>query len=69
MLDAEPGSFEIVGQFLGHRNGKTTVNFYAGFDTRRAARHQQRLIERALDAQKPVVQRKRRKPKSGGDKD
>jgi site-specific recombinase XerD len=27
MLDAAPGSFEIVKQLLGHRNIKTTTNF------------------------------------------
>jgi integrase len=60
MLDAEPGSFETVRQLLGHKNHKTTTNFYAGIDTRRAARHHQRLIERALDAQKPTARRRKR---------
>jgi integrase len=60
ILDAEPGSFETVGQLLGHKNRKTTVNFYAGINTRRAARHHQRLIERALEAQKPTPGRKKR---------
>jgi integrase len=60
LLDAEPGSFENVRQLLGHKNHKTTTNFYAGIDTRRAARHHQHLIEKALDAQKPTVRRKRR---------
>jgi integrase len=60
MLDAEPGSFETLRQMLGHKNLKTTTNFYAGIDSRRAARHHQRLIERALDAQKPTVRRKKR---------
>jgi integrase len=62
MLDAEPGNFESVGQVLGHKNRKTTVNSYAGIDTRRAGRHHQRLIERTLDAQKPTVRRKRQLP-------
>jgi integrase len=69
MLDAEPGSFETVRQLLGHKNHKTTTNFYAGIDTRRAAHHHQRLVERALDAQKPTVRRKRRARQSGGDAD
>ena len=38
MLDAAPGSFEIVKQLLGHKNIKTTTNFYAGIDSRRAGR-------------------------------
>jgi integrase len=60
MLDAEPGSLESVRELLGHKNSKTTTNFYAGIDTRRAARHHQRLIERALDAQKPAARRRKR---------
>jgi integrase len=68
MLDAEPGAIETVSQMLGHKNRKTTSNFYAGIDSRRAARHHQRLIERALDAQKPAVRRKRRNSRSGDNK-
>ena len=60
VLHAEPGAFETVRQLLGQKNLKTTVNFYAGINTRRAARHHQHLIERALDAQKPPVKRKKR---------
>jgi integrase len=60
LLDAEPGSFETVKQLLGHKNIKTTTNFYAGIDSRRAGRHQQRLIERSLDLQKTSVRRKKR---------
>jgi integrase len=48
LLDAEPGSFETVKQLLSHKNLKTTSNFYAGIDSRRAARHHQQLIEQAL---------------------
>jgi integrase len=60
MLDAAPGSFEIVKQLLGHKNIKTTTNFYVGIDSRRAGRHQQRLIERVLEAQKPAMRRGKR---------
>jgi integrase len=60
MLNAEPGAFETVRQLLGHKNIKTSVNFYAGVNTRRAARHHQHLIERTLDSQRPAVGRKRR---------
>ena len=52
ILDAEPGNFEAAGQLLAHKNLRTTANFYAGIDTRRAGRHHQRLIELALDAQR-----------------
>src|SRR5262249_61641448 len=50
ILDAEPGSFETVGQLLGHKNRKTTVNYYTGINTPPAARPHQRLIERTPDA-------------------
>jgi integrase len=54
LLDAEPGSFETVRQLLGHKSLNTTVRFYAGIDSRRAARHHQRLVEEALAAGKPM---------------
>jgi integrase len=54
VLDAEPGSFEIVRQLLGHRSLSTTVGSYAGIDSRRAARHHQRLVEEALAAGKSM---------------
>jgi acid phosphatase family membrane protein YuiD len=60
LLDAEPGSFETVRQLLGHKSLKTTVGAYAGIDSRRAARHHQRLIEQALSAQVPAPRRKGR---------
>jgi integrase len=63
ILDAEPGNFEGVRQLLTHKNLRTTANFYAGIDTRRAGRHHQRLIERALEAQKPIPQRKKPLPR------
>jgi integrase len=49
LLDSQPGAFEIVRQLLGHKNEQTTVNAYAGIDSRRAARHHQRLIEDAIE--------------------
>jgi integrase len=54
LLDAEPGSFETVRQLLGHASLNTTVAAYAGIDSRRAARHHQRLVEEALAAEKPA---------------
>jgi integrase len=53
LLDAEPGGFETVKQLLGHKSLKTTVGAYAGIDSRRAARHHQRLIENAIASQSP----------------
>jgi integrase len=47
-LEAEPGNFEGMKQLLGHKSIRTTVEFYAGINTRRAARHHQRLIDQAL---------------------
>ncbi len=54
LLDAEPGSFETVRQLLGHKSLRTTVGAYAGIDSRRAARHHQRLVEEALAAEQPT---------------
>jgi integrase len=53
VLDVEPGNFETPRQMLGHRSLKTTVERYAGIDSRRAARHHQRLVEEALADEKP----------------
>lgn len=35
-LDNNPGQFEVVRRILGHRSIKTTIGFYAEFDSRRA---------------------------------
>ena len=48
LLDDSPGAFELVKQLLGHENLKTTVNSYAGIDTRRACRHHYRLLEKIV---------------------
>lgn len=70
MLDAEPGNFETVRQLLGHKNLKTTVNSYAGIDSRRAGRHHQNLIEAALAQTSPHSSRqrlaRRRSPEARG---
>jgi integrase len=59
VLDAEPGAFETVRQHLGHKNTKTTTGFYAGINSRRAARHHHRLVQQALETQMPVRGRKK----------
>jgi site-specific recombinase XerD len=37
-LEANPGQYETVRQILGHKNIKTTVNFYTGINTKEATR-------------------------------
>ncbi|NQU71175.1 MAG: tyrosine-type recombinase/integrase [Rhodospirillales bacterium] len=61
-LDAEPGNFEAVRRVLGHRNMKTTTNFYAGLQTRSAARLYDDIIlnERRKLHEMPVTRRRRR---------
>lgn len=61
LLDAQPGAFETVRQLLGHKNDQTTVNAYAGIDSRRAVRHHQHLIDKAIaDASLSRLRRQRR---------
>jgi integrase len=60
-LDDQPGAFETVRQHLGHKNTKTTSNFYAGINSRRAARHHHRLVQRILETQMPARRKPRKK--------
>jgi integrase len=60
VLDGDPGGFETVRQFLGHRSVKTTVGAYAGIDSRRAARRHQYLVEQALATEIPTRRSNRR---------
>ena len=53
LLDDSPGAFELVKQLLGHENLKTTVNAYAGIDTRRACRHHFELLEK-MSSEQPI---------------
>jgi integrase len=66
ILDANPGAYELVRQILGHKNMKTTTNFYAGIDTRRAGRAHADLLMKLRESK---IGRKRhvRKPKSRKD--
>jgi integrase len=62
ILDANPGAYELVRQLLGHRNMKTTTNFYAGIDTRRAGRAHADLIMKLRET-RPGLRRHRPKPR------
>jgi integrase len=59
ILDNNPGAFELVRQLLGHKNPKTTTNFYAGIDTRRAGRAHAELIMKLRETR---IRRSRRRP-------
>jgi integrase len=61
-LDANPGAFELVRQLLGHKNLKTTTNFYAGVNTRRAGRAHADLITKIRESNSGRG-RRRRKPR------
>src|SRR5829696_4349874 len=65
ILDADPGAYESVRQLLGQRNLATTVNFYAGLDTRRAGRHHAALIEKELAAYQALPPSRRRQRLDG----
>jgi integrase len=65
-LDANPGAHELVRQLLAHKNLKTTTNFYAGLDTRRAGRAHADLIMKLREA-KLNPRRRRRTPRSQED--
>jgi integrase len=65
VLDANPGEYETVRQFLGHKSLKTTVAAYAGIDSRRAARRHQHLVEQALATDTRAASRATRSGKQG----
>ncbi len=52
VLDANPDSFESVRELLGHKNQKTTINFYAGINTRRAGRAHAELVRKLKESGK-----------------
>jgi integrase len=45
-LKDHPGDYETVRRFLGHRNMRTTVNFYCGLETIQASRMLNDVIRR-----------------------
>jgi integrase len=65
ILDADPGAYESVRQLLGQRNLTTTINYYAGLDTRRAGRHHAALIEKELESRQALPQRRRPRRRDG----
>jgi integrase len=65
-LEANPGAYELVRQLLGHRNLKTTTNFYAGVNTRRAGRAHAQLITKLREAKFGRARRRRKSLPQGG---
>lgn len=45
-LDRYPGDYETVRRILGHRSIDTTTNAYTGFDTLRAGKHFDQVLQR-----------------------
>jgi Phage integrase family len=58
-LDANPGAYELVRQLLAHKNVRTTTNFYAGTDTRRAGRAHADLIMKLRETRFRPARRRR----------
>ncbi len=58
-LDRNPGGFELVRQLLGHKNLKTTINAYAGINTKRAGRAHARLLMEIMEQELARPGRKR----------
>jgi integrase len=61
ILDTEQGNYETASHLLGHKDPKTTFRFYSGNDSRRAGRHHQHLVDKALEEQVPRLRRGSRK--------
>jgi integrase len=61
ILDDNPGALELVRQMLGHKNGKTTSNFYAGVDTKRAGRAHADLLQKLREEKMRGRSRRSRK--------
>jgi integrase len=58
-LDQNPGGFELVRQLLGQKNLKTTINAYAGINTKRAGRAHAKLLMEIMEQE--LARPKRRK--------
>ena len=48
ILDESPGAYRVVQELLGHKKLETSMNFYAGLNTRRAGQLHTQLLERSL---------------------
>jgi len=59
LLDAEPANYQGASVILGHKNLKTTINYYSGLRTKQAGQHFSEIIER--ERSRPSS-RHRRKP-------
>lgn len=59
ILDQSPGAHVLVQHLLGHKSVETTASFYAGLDTRRAGRHHQALLAKAMDEYSTARQKHR----------
>lgn len=46
LLEQDPGNYELVRRFLGHKRMATTVNFYVGLETAAAVRRGAELLYR-----------------------
>ena len=57
MLEHNPGAYPAAGHLLGHRNPKTTTNFYSGIDTMTAGRHFDRIIAEERTKAPPATRR------------
>ena len=66
ILDANPGAYELVQQLLGHRNTKTTMNYYGGINTRSAGRAHADLI---MKLRQSGMNRRRGRPKPRSEED
>ena len=52
LLQARPGEFELARQVLGHRHVSTTVNFYAGMQSRESVAIYDDIVTQRLSALK-----------------
>jgi integrase len=65
-LDDNPSAYEGVKQLLGHQNIKTTINFYAGINTRRAGRAHAQLLMTLRNKAASFSRKPRRRPGKKG---